>query len=238
MAQTVFKRTEKKYLISETQYLKVMEALQDHLEPDQYKASTIFSLYFDTPDCLLMRRSIQKPVYKEKLRLRTYGIPEDDTKVFLEIKKKFKKIVYKRRVKIRYRDVWALLSSEPMSKKYKKQRQILDEIKWFLQFYHKLEPFILITYDRLAYYGKEENKLRVTFDSNLLWRDKDLMPTEGAWGEALLPEGCRIMEIKIPGAMPLWLAEILSELEIFPNSFSKVGTAYRKKLSRGEINYG
>ncbi len=235
--QTVFKRMEKKYLITSLQYERIMDAVNWYASPDVYKSCTVFSLYFDTPTHLLIRRSIDKPVYKEKLRLRTYGIPAEDSPVFVELKKKYKKTVYKRRAEMAYADAAFFLMSNIIPEGYQHQRQILNEISWFLRLYRPLAPSMLISYDRTAFCANENHALRITFDRNVLWRDTELSPTEGAWGTPLLRNDQSIMEVKIPGAMPLWLADALAEAEIYPTSFSKYGTAYQQKFLKGGIHY-
>ncbi len=249
--QTVFKRTEKKYLITGSQYRNIISAIEEYAKPDRNKQYTICSLYYDTPQNLLIRRSIDKPVYKEKLRLRCYGVPDENTPVFAEIKKKYKKVVYKRRAKMSFADAWDFLGSNDIPCGYDEQTQILNEISWFLKSYDGLAPAMLISYDRTAYFGKENSDLRITFDENVLWRDTKLSPADGIWGNNLLKnlklpdmpkafhdaDDLRIMEIKIPGSMPLWLSELLAENKIYPTSFSKYGNAYKQKLLKGDISY-
>lgn len=241
-SQKFFKRIEKKYLISANQYDNIMDTIRLHTIPDTNtnRDERIFSLYFDTPTYSLIRRSIDKPVYKEKLRLRAYGMPDENAQVFAEIKKKYKKIVYKRRAVMNYSDALNFLATGQIPSGYEEQHQILSEIQWFIRSYHGLSPSILISYDRQAYFGTENPKLRITFDGNITWSDRKpadfhLDPnnenrTETAENMPLLGDNQMIMEIKIPGAMPLWLAGLLSEQKIYPTSFSKVGTAYRQKL--------
>lgn len=223
--QGTFKRYEKKYLLSEAEYKLLKQRLDNKLAIDKFGRSTICNIYFDTPDRLLIRNSLEKPVYKEKLRLRSYGTPNEGDMVFVELKKKFNGIVYKRREKMelsmaeRY-----LYDLEPASR----SSQITKEIDWVLQFYKGIAPSMYISYNRIAMYGLEDKELRVTFDSNILWREEELWLECGVWGNPLLKEGCRLMEIKIPGAMPLWLSHILDELEIYPTSLSKYGKAYEQ----------
>lgn len=237
-SQKIFKRVEKKYMITTEQYEKIMDTIRQHTKPDANRNDRIFSLYFDTPAHLLIRRSIDKPTYKEKLRLRAYGVPTDTSKVFAEVKKKYKKTVYKRRAVMSYGDARKFLTTGIIPEGYDDQRQILSEIKWFLNSYEDLAPSILISYDRAAYYGIEDTDLRITFDSNILWRDCHCFPEESGIGTPVLDPGSMIMEIKIRGAMPLWLVKLLSDHKIYPTSFSKVGTAYKQKLLKGEIQYG
>lgn len=235
--QKVFKRAEKKYIISQAQFAVLMEKLNHFIRPDLYPMTSIYSLYYDTPEHILLRRSIDKPVYKEKIRLRSYGCPGPDTQVFVEMKKKFKKTVYKRRVSMTYSDALEFLSTGNIPDNADSQLQIMNEIAWSLQFYQTLEPFLLITYNRYAYRGINDPDLRITFDYDLQWSDYQSSDTDKLPCHSILPDNHLVMEIKIPGAMPLWLSHILAQERIYPTSFSKVGTAYKHKLSKGEIKY-
>ena len=224
MAQEIFKRTEKKYLLSAQQYRAFIAALEPFVKRDRYFESDIMSLYYDTPDYRLIRASIEKPVFKEKIRLRSYGVPRSADDVFLEIKRKYKGVVYKRR------------SVMPLSRaagfpETARDTQIEKELARCFVFYAGLAPRMLITYKRHAYTALSDPELRITFDSELLFRDYDLRLDKGIYGRKLLPHGERIMEIKIAGAMPLWLAGLLDELKIYPDSYSKYGTAYLTLLS-------
>lgn len=237
MVKKTFKRTEKKYLITKEQWAKISNSIMNHTVPDPNKKARIFSLYFDTDTNTLIRRSIDKPLYKEKLRLRTYGIPSDCSQVFIEIKKKFKKTVYKRRVSMRYADAKKFLITSCIPNGYEDQHQILSEIRYFLQTYSGIKPSILISYDRAAYYGIDNPELRITIDRNIKWCSSKSC-TISDEGEHLLSEGHMIMEIKTSTAMPLWLVKTLSENNIYPMSFSKVGTAYKTQLLKGVKNNG
>lgn len=221
--QDTFKRYEMKYLMGENKYRMLRQRLQDKMQVDDYGKVTICNIYFDTPDYKLIRTSLEKPIYKEKLRLRSYGTPVEGDKVFVELKKKYKGIVYKRREKLELFDAERYLyEKEPTEK----QTQITKEIDWFMTSYKDLAPAMFISYHRIALYGKEDSALRVTFDSNILWREEELWLGSGVWGNPILKEDQRLMEIKIPGTMPLWLSHILDELEIYPTSFSKYGKGY------------
>lgn len=221
--QFTFKRYEMKYLLDEKKYIRLRQLLQDKIKVDEYGQTTICNIYFDTPDYQLIRTSLEKPVYKEKLRLRSYGTPQENDMVFVELKKKYRGVVYKRREKM------DLITAEhylydgiPTDK----SSQIMNEIDWCIKSYKKLEPAMFISYDRIAMYGVEDPNLRITFDSNILWREEELHLDCGIWGNPILQEDQRLMEIKIPGSMPLWLAHILAQLEIYPVSFSKYGRGY------------
>ncbi len=223
----VFKRVEKKYILTKEQFEPFMETVNEYMSPDSYGRSTIYNLYFDTPTHTLIRASIDKPVYKEKLRLRCYGKPGDDSVAFVEIKKKYRGVVYKRRVSMTYREAMDFTCRGIAPKR---DSQISHEIEWLLGYYDHISPAMLLTYDRVAFFAKDDPNLRITFDSNLLSRDYDFDLALGAYGTDLLPDGCVLMEIKIPDAMPLWLSHRLDELRIFPGNFSKYGTAYTNLL--------
>lgn len=226
----VFERHEKKYRLSEAQYLALRERLEGYMQPDQYGRHTICSLYFDTPDFLLIRRSLSKPKYKEKLRLRSYGLPGPDTTVYLELKKKLAGVTYKRRVALPYTEAQGyLLRGEVPGQ----SGQILREIDWFRDFY-KPEPRVLLFYERIALYGVEDPELRVTFDTDIRWRMERFDLSEGDEGRMLLAPGERLMEIKVASALPFWLARMLSEMKIYPTSFSKYGNVYREYLKEEE----
>lgn len=226
--QTVFERTEKKYIITLAQRKALLEKIQQYIKPDEFGESTVNSLYFDTDDYRMIRRSIEKPVYKEKLRLRSYGTPKQDSKVFLELKKKYNGVVYKRRQTLRYPQAMAYVHQHIMPN----QSQIMKEIDWAMRFYKDLKPRMLIAYDRTAFYSKTDRELRLTFDRNVRFRTDHLDLSKGSFGERILPPQQCIMEIKALGNMPLWLVRALSELEIFPGSFSKYGTAYTVTFER------
>ena len=224
--QLSFKRYEKKYLLSREQYGQLWARLEPRLEPDRFFQSTVLSLYYDWEDFRLIRSSIEQPVYKEKLRLRSYNVPGAEGEVFVELKKKYKGIVYKRRVRMTEREAEDYLAGRRGSPDH---GQISREIDWFLKT-NPVQAKVLIACDRRAYVGREEPGLRLTFDSSIRWRDTQLNLTAGDFGQELLEDGQVLMEIKMPESAPLWLAELLSSLEIFPRSFSKYGQCYNNEL--------
>ncbi|MGN1003977.1 MAG: polyphosphate polymerase domain-containing protein [Oscillospiraceae bacterium] len=224
--QSTFQRFEKKYLLTSAQYTALLDGMKPYLQPDEYGRYTICNLYYDTDNYQLIRTSLEKPVYKEKLRLRSYGVPGDGDNVFVELKKKFHGVVYKRRVVMEVSEAMAYLSG---TARPSQEGQICHEIDWFLASYHPT-PKVFIAYDREALAGREDPELRVTFDTNLRWRGSELDLRRGDGGERFLPEDQILMEIKIPGAAPVWLGRLLSETGIFPTSFSKYGTCYRQNL--------
>jgi len=219
----IFKRVEKKYRISTAQKDKLLAMISDKLVPDEYGKSTVCSLYLDTPSYLLIRNSIEAKTYKEKLRLRSYGVPTGDTRVFLEIKKKFDGVVYKRRVSMSLDAAKEYINGGESPIK----SQIMSEIDYAMSFYGHPKPSILVAYEREAFYVKDDPNVRLTFDSNIRYRNEELFLEKGNHGNRIMPEGELILEIKTSGAMPLWLSSALCELGIFPSSFSKCGNAYR-----------
>ena len=225
--QNTFKRYEMKYLINHNQKRSLLQTMARYMEGDAYGRSTICNIYYDTPDYLLIRRSLEKPIYKEKLRVRSYGIAKADSVVFMELKKKYKDVVYKRRVSVTEKEAMNYLNlGIPLAK----QNQITNELQYVCAFYKKLQPTVFLSYEREAFYGKEDKELRITFDENILWREEDLSLCTGVYGTPLLQEDMVLMEIKIAGAMPLWLAQLLSENHIYKTTFSKYGTAYKEML--------
>ena len=214
-----FQRVEKKYLMTQETYLDFLKETEKYIQLDEFGLHTICNIYFDTAHYDLIRNSIEKPVYKEKLRLRSYGIPGENDKVYLELKKKWKGIVYKRRISLTLKEVEDYLERGVIPKQ---KDQIFDEIDYFVRFYHP-EPKLYLAYDRRAYYGLEDHNLRITFDENIRSREKDLELEDGDYGEKLLEEDMVLMELKVPGAVPIWLSEIMSRLHIYPISFSKYG---------------
>ena len=224
--QQVFKRYEKKYMLKGDQEERFLDAVKEHMVMDQYGEHTICNIYFDDDIFSLFRRSIDKPKYKEKLRLRTYGVPENgDHQAFVEIKKKFDGVVYKRRVSMKLKTAENYLYNGVHPKK---DSQILREIDWFLKLHAPVKPKVLLTYRRRAFYEKDFPDFRMTIDKDITCRFDDLDLKNGVGGEKLLDEDCALLEIKIPGIMPLWMSKILSELKIFPVSFSKIGTYYTR----------
>lgn len=220
--QTIFKRHEIKCLITRTQQQRVREEIAARMAEDPHGRSTIRNLYFDTPSHQLIRRSLEKPVYKEKLRIRSYTAAQADSTVFVELKKKYKGVVYKRRV--------PLTEAQAMDYLCRRQAvgdsQILREIDYFLDFYASLQPAMFLSYDREAFYDREDPTLRLTFDENILWREDRLSLREAADGRHLLPSDMVLMELKTATALPLWLTALLTREGIRRTSFSKYGTAY------------
>ena len=223
----IFKRIEKKYLLSEEQYEALFRRIGPHLKPDEFGRSTVMSLYLDSPDRRIIRASLEAVDYKEKLRLRSYGTASADSPVFLELKKKFGGVVYKRRA------VMTLAEAERYLRRGQKpfESQIVSEIDWAMRLYGWPGPAMLIACEREAWFDEAHPDLRLTFDRSIRSRENELRLDRGSAGVELLPEGTVLLEIKSAGAMPLWLADALDAEEILPGSFSKYGAAYLRSLA-------
>ncbi len=222
-SQTVFKRYEYKYLISLEQKNAVLKAIEPYMRLDKYGRTTIRNIYYDTDTYLLIRRSIEKPTYKEKLRVRSYGPATTDSKVFVELKKKYKSEVFKRRVSLPCNEAMEWIARLNHCHKH---NQICNEIDYFIDHYKTLHPTVFLSYEREAYFTKEPSNFRVTFDENILVRQEDLDLRGKVYGTPILSKGKTMMEIKCSGGIPLWMTEVLSREKIFKTSFSKYGTAY------------
>ncbi|MBQ5332718.1 MAG: polyphosphate polymerase domain-containing protein [Oscillospiraceae bacterium] len=217
-------------MLTRQQYDRLRELIYPYMTEDKYGLHTICSIYFDTDDDRIIRNSLEKPLYKEKLRLRSYGVPEsDDSEVFMELKKKYKGIVYKRRAAIALSEAESYIRSG----KIPTDSQIFREIEYFRSYYSAY-PKVLIAYDRIAMCGLEDNSLRMTFDFNIRCRRDELSLRAGDHGIRIIPDGSALLEIKISCAIPLWLSSALSQLKLYPVSFSKYGQFYTKEL-KGEL---
>ncbi len=222
----IFQRVEKKYMLTDAGREALLEKISPMLVPDKYGHSTISSLYLDTPDFRIIRDSIEAKewghAYKEKIRLRTYGTPCADSKTFLEIKKKYKGVVYKRRIALTLAGAMEYINGGERPP----DSQIMREIDYSMRFYSNPKPAAIISYERDAFFVRDLPALRITFDSGVRYRNADLDLSHGSGGKKILEDGFCLMEIKTDGAMPLWLSHALDELKIHPASFSKYGRAY------------
>ena len=225
--QYTFKRYEKKFVLTLKQYEALVSLLGNYMKEDEYGVHTIGNIYYDTDDYDLVRTSIEKPPYKEKFRLRSYGIPDDNSSIFAEIKKKFDGVVYKRRVAATPLEMQDFLNGGQIPHE---DIQIQREIYWFLHMFH-LTPKVFIGYERIAFEGYENPDLRITFDRNIRWRLEELDFRCGTEGQPVLPEERIVMEIKLPQTFPLWLAAVLSELQIYSTGFSKYGACYQRHIA-------
>ena len=235
MSKMIFQRHELKYLIDGSQRSALEAAFAGKMTPDPYGESTVCNVYYDTPDYRLIRTSLEKPVYKEKLRARSYGPAAPDSMTFLELKKKYNGIVYKRRITLppqQTEDYFNDLGPLP-------EGQISREIQYFRRFYGTLQPMLYLCYDRSGYFSADDPDLRVTFDRKICWRQEGLSLTSPTGGQELLSREQSLMEIKVSDAIPFWLVSLLSRYRIRQTSYSKYGEAYKTILARtGRFNEG
>lgn len=223
----VFKRHEMKYLMDAEQTKAVYKALNEHMKLDNYGHSTIRNIYFDTDSYLLVRRSIEKPLYKEKLRFRCYGETESDGDVFVELKKKHDSVVYKRRLTMPLDKAmsWFDGGSEDFP-----HTQIGEEIDFFRSRYPGIHPAMLLTYEREAYTPKDGSDLRITIDSNIRARTEDVRLDSELGGHSILPDGYMLMEVKTMYGLPRWLLDVMNHNGLYKTSFSKYGSAYKEMI--------
>lgn len=232
-SEVLFERIEKKYLMSKKQYSGFLKCMEPYMQIDEFGDHTVMSLYYDTEHWDLIRRSIEKPVFKEKLRLRSYGTPGETDPVYIELKRKYHGVVYKRRREMTLTEARKLLSEGVPAEE---TDQVLREIGYFLDFYRPLTPHMLISCERAAYYSKSGPKIRLTIDRNIRARETELDLAKGDGGTLLFPDERFLMELKIEGSMPLWIAKALSELKLYPGGFSKYGRFYMKKMKEETEN--
>ena len=225
--QMTFKRYELKFMLTQSQKQALLQVMEPYMALDQYGRTTIQNLYYDTDSFRLVRRSMERPEYKEKLRVRSYGTAREGGRVFVELKKKYDHVVYKRRLTLPEPDAMAWLAGD---KSAAPDSQIGREIDYFCTFYRDLRPQVFLSYEREAYFERGGGDFRVTFDENILTRRTALSLKTSPWGTPLLPHGTVLMELKTPGGIPLWMTRFLTENHIYKTSFSKYGTAYQNVI--------
>ncbi|MGM9605839.1 MAG: polyphosphate polymerase domain-containing protein [Faecousia sp.] len=221
--QMIFKRYELKYLITKKQQFDICRAMEPYMTADRFSHSSVRNLYYDTPNYRLIRQSLDKPVYKEKLRVRSYGRAAAEDDVFVELKKKYESVVYKRRLELPQQQAMdAMLGRAPLP-----DSQIGREIEAALRFYRELLPRVFLSYERDAYHALGSD-FRLTFDDCIRYRTEELTLNSEPWGNPLLGSDTVLMELKIPDSIPLWMADLLDRLEIRKTTFSKYGAAYQQ----------
>ncbi|PQP86475.1 polyphosphate polymerase domain-containing protein [Paenibacillus sp. AR247] len=234
MAIEVFNRYENKYLMDTKAFYNIYNDLMAYMEPDENnkdnKFYTISNLYYDTEHHTLIRTSLAKPKYREKLRIRSYGVPESDAKVYLELKKKVFGLVNKRRTSLKLHEAYEFVrTGVPPEFRKGMNRQVVSEIEYFLSRY-ELKPMVYLAYDRIALFCKGNRDLRITFDTNIRSRRYDLALEAGDYGDQLMERGQWLMEVKAEKTVPVWLSKMLSEHQMYRTSFSKYGNEYKKSI--------
>lgn len=224
-----FKRHEMKFLLNEEQFNLISEKIQPFMTADSYGIDTILNIYLDNENNDVVRTSLGKPAYKEKLRLRGYGTVSDNSEAFLEIKKKFRGIVYKRRLELPYKQLHEYITNGVPPQISEQNRQVFEEIDYFIGRL-ELSPAIVLCYDRQAFFGNDDREFRLTFDGNIRSRRTDLDLRKGDFGELLSNQPFRVMEVKSAGGVPMWLVKILSENKIYNGHFSKYGNVFQNEI--------
>lgn len=226
--QMTFERYELKYLLTRQQKEQLLQAMEPYMKLDEYGRTTIRNIYYDTNSYRLIRHSMEKPAYKEKLRVRSYQPAHSDDPVFVEIKKKYKSVVYKRRLVVLENQAMASFQEGlplPVTS------QIANEIEYFRAYYGTLKPAVFLSYEREAYYALDGGDFRVTFDENILYREEDISLGSEIYGEPLLGKDQTLMEIKTSGGIPLWMSHTLAQMHLYKTSFSKYGSAYQRMMA-------
>ncbi len=226
--QATFQRYELKYLLNRQEKEQMLRIMAPYMRLDDYGRTTIRNIYFDTDNYRLIRSSLERPAYKEKLRIRSYQAAGPEDPVFVELKKKYLSVVYKRRLTLseeQAMDTFRTGDALPV------HSQIADEIDYFRDYYASLQPTVFLSYEREAYYDLDGGDFRVTFDENILYREEDLCLGSCVYGTPLLDAGQTLMEIKTPGGLPLWMSHALNEMKLYKTSFSKYGSAYQHMMA-------
>ncbi|CAG7638984.1 polyphosphate polymerase domain-containing protein [Paenibacillus allorhizosphaerae] len=240
MAIEVFNRYENKYLMDTKAFYSIYNCLMEYMELDAFnkddKFYSISNLYYDTKQHTLVRNSLSKPKYREKLRIRAYGVPAPDAKVYLELKKKVFGLVNKRRTALKLHEAYEFVRTG-QAPDYRKgmNGQVIQEIDYFLSRY-ELRPMVYLAYDRIAMFCKGNRDLRITFDTNIRSRRYDLKLESGDYGDPLLERGQWLMEVKAEKTIPVWLAKLLAEHQMYRTSFSKYGNEYKKSIRYANQN--
>ena len=229
--QTIFRRYELKYLLTQKQKALLTEKMNPYMTADPFGPSTIRNIYYDTDSYRLIRRSLEKPAYKEKLRIRSYAKATDSSDIFVELKKKYRSVVYKRRLLLPEQQTMDWLAGKAACPL---ETQISKEIDYFHAFYQPLRPVVFLSYEREAFYSPTEADFRITFDENILYRQEELSLEAEIYGTPLLEEGQVLMELKTAGGLPLWMTHFLTEQQLRKTSFSKYGAAYQRIATNRE----
>lgn len=224
--ENIFQRYEKKFLMTREQFLYWNQVLEEQFQLDEYGQYTVASTYYDTPGFQVIQQSLDKPSFREKLRLRSYGATEDKDTVYLELKKKVRGVSYKRRAPLTLAEAEKYMSQRVIPRE---SNQILREVDWYLSQY-AVEAKAIISYERTAFVQTSDPALRLTIDKNIRWRRENLSLSQGSYGAPLLADERYLMEIKASESLPAWLCRALSAGKIYPTSFSKYGKVYEQYL--------
>lgn len=243
MPELIFRRREKKFLLSLEQYNSILRKILQHgMRYDSHckdgNIYSIYNIYFDNDNNTVIRRSVSHPRFKEKFRLRSYTVPKSgDEEVYLELKRKINGIVVKRRAGLSYNDAIGFLMDGIMPQsKDRLVCQVLKEISYYLHITNA-RPAVYLSYDRIAMFDSGDPHFRITFDKNITTRRYDLELSKGPYGEKLLYDDEILMEIKISGAIPKWFADILTEEKAYMSGFSKYGNEYQRRMGHEFLHF-
>ena len=233
----IFSRREQKYLITQWQYLQLVENILPYMRPDKYGVEgrySVTSLYFDNDDQDIYFETKNKLKYRQKLRLRVYDDTDRNGTAFFEVKQKHNKVVNKRRLVMPLSEAYRYLNNdaEELSSYETSNGQVLKEIDHFKRFYD-LQPEMIVSYNRHAFHGVTDPELRITFDLDLKCRNEDLALENGSYGHNFIDENLVVLEVKVNDSVPLWLTRHLQDLDCEQRSASKFCTS--TELLKGDI---
>ena len=233
----VFRRYEKKFLLTKSQRDELLPLLRQRMQYDEYcpdgQPYIVRNIYYDTVNDDMIRLSIEGPPFKEKIRVRKYGrfdVANDE--VFIEIKRKYKGIGIKRRVRVTDEEAARVLARQPIDQKADYySNQILREVAYLVKIYHVV-PAVFMSYSRLAFIDRDDPQFRLTIDDDILTRRVGFDFSDGPSGTPLLTEGYVLMEVKVGKAMPLWFAQALSQKGVYLTSYSKYGKEFESRIRK------
>lgn len=234
IVQKQFRRKESKYIVDKAVFAQLETELKTYMVADEYANSTITNIYFDNEQFEMIQDAIDKKYGREKVRMRVYDAqPSKNSQAFLEIKKKENKIGFKYRLTSTPLAVMEYVE-KGLADQTMADEKVMSELATLKKRYGSIKPKMYIYYDRVSFKGKEDQKVRVTVDQNLLYRADHIDVERGRFGKALLDPDKVILEIKVAEEQPTWLVDLLEKYQIQKQSFSKYGNAYRlASLSRG-----
>ncbi len=234
-AQNCFKRFELKYKLNHAQYHNLLASMAKYMKLDEYKRHKISNIYFDTDDYRIIRHSLEKPKYKEKLRIRIYGKPQEGEVAFVELKKKFDGVVYKRRITLPQKVALNYFDYN-FKELNKNPTQIQKEINYFAKSYDKLKAKVYIAYEREAYFAVDDINFRITFDFNIKMRNTDISFNETEEDIQIVENDIVLLEVKTIQGLPFWFIDFLNQNKLYKTSFSKYGTAYTAHILPSYLN--
>ena len=232
-----FSRYEFKFPVKYDDMDRMLDDLAPYVGQDEHTDEngyyTISSIYLDNDTWQCFYETINRDKYRQKVRLRVYGSVDNNSICFFELKAKFKGLVGKRRVKMRLGDAMTFIKEcnaghDPDINTFEcSNRQILKELKHII-LTKSLKPTVVVSYERLALFSKDDPDLRITFDVNIRTRDTELDLTKGTGGDYVTSEDTAILEVKTSKNIPYWLVGILKKYNYKDQTFSKYCSHFSK----------